>query len=132
MQLMLQPTSPLRTSSHIITALNLMEQNECDSVVSVVSVGGEHPFRMKRLIGNRVVNYIEQGFEDMRPRQVLPKVFIRNGAIYLSKQKLIAAKNTIVGENCLGFEMSADESINIDTRHDFMLAELLLKEAMQQ
>ena len=130
--LMLQPTSPLRTSSHIITALNLMEQNECDSVVSVVSVGGEHPFRMKRLIGNRVINYIEQGFEDMRPRQVLPKVFIRNGAIYLSKQKLIAAKNTIVGENCLGFEMSADESINIDTRHDFMLAELLLKEAKQQ
>ena len=36
-------------------------------------IDSEHPFRMKRLIaGNRLINFIDQGFEDMRPRQELP------------------------------------------------------------
>jgi CMP-N,N'-diacetyllegionaminic acid synthase len=124
--IMLQPTTPLRQAHHIQTAIDIFTKNICDSVVSVVSVGGYHPFRMKRLIGNRLVNFIDQGFEDMRPRQVLPSVYIRNGAIYLSCRRLIVDQKQIVGELCLGFEMSAEESINIDNIIDFKLAELFL------
>ena len=50
------------------------------------------------MIGNSLINYIDQGFEDMRPRQALPKVFIRNGAIYLSKSNVIKNSNYIVGK----------------------------------
>ncbi len=127
--LMLQPTTPLRKSHHIVSAIQMMTSNPCDSVVSVVSVEGHHPFRMKRLIGNKLINLVDQGFEDMRPRQDLPKVYIRNGAIYLAKRDLIALKNTIVGTDCLGIEMDLRDSINIDTYLDFKMAEILLKES---
>lgn len=126
--LMLQPTTPLRRAHHIERAISMMSTNLCDSVVSVVSVEGNHPFRMKRLIGERLINYIEQGFEDMRPRQVLPPVYIRNGAIYLSRRTVVAELDRIVGEHCLGFEMPVDESVNIDDRLDFKMAEILLQE----
>ena len=126
--LMLQPTSPLRTSKHIDEALDLFFSQECDSVVSVVSVGGTHPFRMKRLVGNQLVNYIDQGFWDMRPRQALPPAYIRNGSIYLIKRDVLIKEEQLIGKKCLGMVMSDEESINIDTPLDLKLAELLLEE----
>lgn len=126
--MMLQPTTPLRQASHIEAAIDMLAAHDCDSVVSVVSVGGYHPFRMKRLVGNRLINFVDQGFEDMRPRQVLPSVLIRNGAVYLSRRHVIADYEQVVGSECLGFEMSLEDSINIDDRLDFKLAELLLQE----
>ena len=126
--MMLQPTAPLRTANHINQALDLYSSQTCDSVVSIISVGGYHPFRMKRLVGNKLVNYIEQGFWDMRPRQVLPETYIRNGAIYLINRDALLEYKMLIGQNCLGLKMGDEESVNIDTRLDFIMAELLLKE----
>jgi CMP-N,N'-diacetyllegionaminic acid synthase len=126
--MMLQPTSPLRREEHIRSAIKLLESNVCDSVVSVVSVGGNHPFRMKRMIGDRLINLIDQGYEDMRPRQHLPPVYIRNGAIYLTRRNIVAEQKQIVGRDCFGMKMESEDSINIDDRYDFLLAELMLAE----
>jgi len=126
--LMLQPTSPLRRAIHIEKSLDLFNSKDCDSVVSVVSVGGNHPFRMKRMIGDQLVNYIDQGFWDMRPRQILPNAYIRNGAIYLIKRDILLANEQLIGDKCLGLVMSDEDSVNIDTPLDLKLAELLLQE----
>ena len=124
--LLLQPTCPLRTAAHIETALEMLFATPCDSVVSVVEVSNTHPFRMKRLVGDRLINYVEQGFEDMRPRQVLPKVYLRNGAIYLSRRDSLYESGSLVGEHCLGMVMSEEDSVNIDGALDFVLAEAIL------
>ena len=127
--LMLQPTSPLRTSKHIEKALDLFFSQECDSVVSVVSVGGTHPFRMKRLVDDRLVNYIDQGHEDMRPRQELPQVYIRNGAIYATLRDVLIDGDSFVGENSYPYVMSKEKSINIDTLSDLYLAQTYINNA---
>jgi CMP-N-acetylneuraminic acid synthetase len=126
--LMLQPTSPLRTSQHIQESIDLFKSQECDSVVSVVSVGGNHPFRMKRLVNNHLVNYVDQGFWNMKPRQSLPDVYIRNGAIYLISREAFLQQQQLIGDKCLGYVMNDSESTNIDTPIDLKIAELLLKE----
>tara|TARA_B100000035_G_C20985426_1_gene547555 strand:+ start:7 stop:708 length:702 start_codon:yes stop_codon:yes gene_type:complete len=125
--LMLQPTSPFRKSSHINDSINLFLKSDCDSVVSIVLVNGHHPFRMKRMIGKKIINYIDQGFEDMRPRQDLPKAYIRNGAIYLSKSNVIRHTNYIVGENCNGLVMETESSLNIDNKLDLEFAKFLME-----
>ena len=50
--LMLQPTSPLRKSSHIIKSLKIINERNVDSVVSIVNVNGYHPYRMKIIKNN--------------------------------------------------------------------------------
>ena len=127
--LMLQPTSPLRTSQHINDSISLFNSKDCDSLVSIVSVGGNHPLRMKLLDGDKLSNYEVQGFWNMKPRQSLPPVYIRNGSIYLISRDSFIKHKQLIGENCLGYLMSDIESINIDTRIDLLVAELLLKEA---
>jgi len=126
--LMLQPTSPLRTSEHIKEAIDMFLSNDCDSVVSVASVNGNHPFRMKKLINNQLINFIDQGFWDMRPRQELPEVYIRNGAIYLINKDQLLKQKQLIGNKCLGYIMNDKDSINIDSEIDLILADLLIKE----
>ena len=126
--LLLQPTCPLRTAAHIDTAIDMLLSENCDSVVSVLEVSNTHPFRMKRLVGNRLINYIDQGFEDMRPRQVLPKVYLRNGAIYLNRRQSLIDTQALVGDHCLGMVMDEEESVNIDGRLDLILAESMMQD----
>ncbi len=125
--IMLQPTSPLRKSSHIIKALKIINERNVDSVVSIVNVNGYHPYRMKIIKNNFLKNYIDQGFEDMRPRQLLPNIFIRNGAIYLNKRKVIINEKQLVGKKVKPLIMKDFESINIDSVNDLYLAESILK-----
>jgi CMP-N,N'-diacetyllegionaminic acid synthase len=121
--ILLQPTSPLRTSQDIDDAVEKLIATNCDSVVSVVDVDGYHPFRMKRFVEDRLINFIDQGFEDMRPRQILPRVYIRNGAVYGSTRNVVMSDGTLVGDDCRGIIMSSERSINIDSPSDFLLAE---------
>lgn len=127
---MLQPTSPLRSAHDIDSGIQLLLDTGADSVISVVDVGGHHPFRMKRVVGqNILINYIDQGFEDMRPRQELPPVYIRSGALYIVRRSILADQQTFVGRDCRAYVMPEHRAINIDTRMDLILAEQLLRQA---
>lgn len=126
--IMLQPTCPLRTDEDIDVCINTLFATGADSVISVVDVGAHHPLRMKRIVsGDRLINYIEQGSEDMRPRQVLPPTYIRNGAIYIVKRDVIMEGHSFVGEDCRAYIMSIERSVNIDAPEDLILAEYYLQ-----
>ena len=119
---MLQPTTPLRITEDIDNALNLLFDTDADSVISVVDVDAHHPLRMKRIVDGKLINYIDQGYEDMRPRQKLPQVYIRNGAIYATTRQSLLESSSLSGSNCRAYVMPYERSINIDTIHDLELA----------
>lgn len=124
---LLQPTTPLRTAADIDAGIEKLLATGGDSVVSVVDVGGHHPFRMKRVLEDgRLINYIDQGFEDMRPRQVLPPAYLRSGDLYIARRDVVMEQDTMVGRNCYAYIIPPERAVNIDTRFDLMLAEDLL------
>ncbi len=124
--MMLQPTTPFRTFKNINDSLNLIkESKKIDSVISVVDVQGNHPARMK---------FIEDGFlidptfcekVENQNRQELKKMYIRNGAIYLSKREYIL-KHSFKGLNSKALIMSKNQSVNIDSFDDFNYAEYII------
>jgi CMP-N-acetylneuraminic acid synthetase len=128
---LLQPTSPLRTSEDIERGVRKLIDTRCDSVVSVVNVGANHPLRMKRIVGEDIlVNYVEQSGENMRPRQELPPVYIRDGSIYLALRRLVMEHQTLVGGNVRALLMPADRTVNIDEPWDFARAEWMVAHRM--
>ncbi len=127
--LLLQPTSPLRTTEDIDNAFELMQRNDCDSLISVTNVNGNHPLRMKLIRDKYLFNYIETGNEDMRPRQILPKVYIRNGAIYLAKMSYFQNNISFGSEKCIAYEMPEDRSINIDSEKDLIILDYYIKKS---
>ncbi len=124
--ILLQPTCPLRTSQMINDAIKIFTEHKAESLISVVNVGGYHPLRMKLVHENQLYNYIDTGIEDMRPRQELPPVYIRNGAIYISKTENLLESKQFGGGKCVPFIMDEAESVNIDSERDMIYAELLL------
>jgi len=127
--MLLQPTCPIRNVDHIYDVEKLFIANNMQfSVVSVKQIDSEHPFRMKRMIKeNILINYIDQGYEDMRPRQDLPPVYIRNGSIYFTPAASIRNKDTLVTDEAYGYTMDSLHSINIDNMEDFLIASYFRK-----
>jgi CMP-N-acetylneuraminic acid synthetase len=128
---MLQPTSPLKTSDDLDTALQKLFDHNADGIISVVNVNNHHPMKMKKFLGvngfsGQLVDYEAPPFENC-PRQHLPPVFIVNGAIYATKREILMNKNTFQGDYCIGYIMPSERSINIDTELDFSIAEFLIK-----
>lgn len=123
---MLQPTAPLRTEKDIDHALSQLVDTKSDGVISVVDVDNWHPMKMKVFNGDRLVDYEKPPLENP-PRQLLPKVYIVNGAIYATKRSIFMKNNTFQGSVCTGYIMPPERSVNIDTEIDFLAAEHYLR-----
>ena len=79
---------------------------------------------------DKLLNYVDQGFWNMKPRQSLPDVYIRNGSIYLIKRDTFVHSKQLIGKSCLGFPMNEFDSVNIDSPIDFKIADLILKDKL--
>ena len=124
---LLQPTTPFRRAETIDLGLKRLADSGCDSLVSIVEVGGYHPFRMKRLVDeDRLINYIDQGFEDMRPRQELPPVYIREGSLYIARRGLVMEAEILVGGDVRAIVVEPGSTVNIDSEADFLRAEQMI------
>ena len=120
--LLLQPTVPYRKIQDINIALKKIQSTSYDSVVSIKNVEGFHPLRMKIKKKKYIVNYSSEKKENMKPRQKLPKVFLRSGSIYMIKRRSMINLNSMVGQKVYGLEQSGEFTINIDTNLDLFLA----------
>ena len=126
--MLLQPTTPYRSANHINKALDIIKNKpDLNSVISVVDVEGHHPARMKYIQNNILIDppFCEE-FENQN-RQELEKMYIRNGAIYLTRKDVLLNKS-FKGKKSYALLMTAESSINIDSKLDFKFAEFLLKE----
>ena len=120
--MLLQPTTPLRTAEDINEALDIMQSMQSDSVISVVDVGGQHPARMKYLKDGWLLDppFCEE--KENQNRQELMPMYIRNGAIYLTRRDILLGES-YKGIRCAAYVMPAERSVNIDTLRDFEYAE---------
>ena len=124
--MLLQPTTPFRDSQDINTALELIAQDKmASSVISVVDVKAHHPARMKYIVNGVLIDpdFCEK-YENQN-RQELQPMYIRNGAVYLTKRETILS-SSFKGSKSLALIMPEERSVNIDALSDFELAEWTL------
>ena len=113
--MVLQPTSPLRNSEHINSALELFKTQESSFLVSTM-----------------VLNQPLQWLLDPNGQLVLPqnKPFkppydygmVPNGAIYIADTKSYIQNKTFYSKETIYFPMDIKESVDIDTMDDWKLA----------
>jgi CMP-N-acetylneuraminic acid synthetase len=124
----LQPTNPLRRPEDIDGAIRLLDRTGADSVIAFVDVGERHPARMKYIDADgRVVDppFCER-VEGQR-RQELPKLYLREGSVYLTRRDVLMIHGSLKGRDCRAWLVPQDRSCNIDEPFDLVLAELLLR-----
>lgn len=125
---LLQPTSPLRTSRHIDEALEKLINSDADSIVSVVKAPHQfNPHSIMEMKNGFLKPFLKYD-ERKNIRQLKPVFYARNGAaIYAFTYECLMKKNSIYGDKILAYEMSREESIDIDDLLDLTICEMLLK-----
>lgn len=125
----LQPTSPLRTESHIRQALDVFQNDpDADSLVSCIEVPHLfHPYSVMKLKANGYLTPYSKKATLPSRRQDKPILYARNGAaIYITRTNKISSY--IFGGKLIPFYMSVEDSVDIDSYEDLRLAEFFYKQ----
>ena len=126
--IVLQPTSPLRTTQDIDSALILARDRKAPSVVSVTEPD-HHPSWMYRFDSHQCLTPLMSEPAISR-RQDLPPVYVLNGALYYARVDWLRRHQRFVGPDTVGFVMPPERSIDLDTPLGWTLVELMLKESL--
>ncbi len=119
---MLQPTSPFRTISHILTAINKLIDGQYDSVWTVSETDSKgHPLK-QLVINNNKLDYYDDKGKEIIARQDLTPVYHRNGVAYAMTRECIVEQKTIYGKKASALVIE-EYMVNIDTEFDLKLAE---------
>ncbi|MDP2240457.1 MAG: acylneuraminate cytidylyltransferase family protein [Burkholderiales bacterium] len=113
----LQPTSPLRTASHIDEALEMMVAQKAHTLVSVTELKAS-PFKSFVLDSNRRLQSLFDEKLSNAQRQDLPSVYIPNGAIYVFRVSDFIERGGFPSNGSLPFIMSEKDSVDVDTEED--------------
>jgi CMP-N,N'-diacetyllegionaminic acid synthase len=121
--LLLQPTSPLRTSAHIDECVTLLLASSAQSAMSICPAS-HHPSKYVVADAGLVRPYAGEVEFEAR-RQNLTPVFRQNGAIYAVHTPAFLKERKFYIRPCMGYVMDEQASIDIDGELDLKIAEMV-------
>ena len=123
---LLQPTSPLRTSADIDAIVDLANVRQANSVVSVCV--NMKPIQWNFIIqaGGNLTPLLDH--DPILRRQDAQMTYALNGALYYFEVPWFLKAKKFFDDETLGFIMPRERSIDIDTAFDWMIAELLCEQ----
>lgn len=124
--MILQPTSPLRSSGDIDNCIKLVKESGADSVMSMVEITDFSLKKIKKIVNNKIEPFFEEEGATSARRQDQIPAYKRNASIYLTKTNLIM-HGDLFGENSISYVMPEERSVDINKITDFALAEFWLK-----
>ena len=127
----IQPSSPFTSPDDIDGTVNLLEQSGADSAVTIVKIDHAiHPKKLKICEEDRLLPYIEDENGKMMEHE-LSDVFVRNGSVYVTHRHVIETGD-IIGNDCRGYLMPKERSLDINEEIDFLFAEFLSERIIVQ
>ena len=119
--MLLQPTSPFRSSKSIREAIDIFEKSTAAQVVSVSKVK-QHPEWMMVRHGEYIVPMMQDRM--LTRSQDMPDRYVLNGSIYLIAPDALRRQRAFVKSFCSPVVIENEmQALDIDTESDFKLAE---------
>ena len=125
--LLLQPSSPLRTTADIDGIIKFALSEDADSVVSVCE-SPVHPYWVYKPNNKIIKPFFDHEF--IACRQDLPQALSLNGALYLAKTSWLLRQKSFVGSNTHFFLMPKSRSYDIDDYEDWAVVESILSKKL--
>ena len=125
--MLLQPTSPLRTTEDIDTAIHIAQERNADAVVSVCEAD-KHPYLCKSITEDgTLTDFVSADIVYLR-RQDLPPAYALNGAIYLNRPEVLLRERTFTPPGTCAYIMPPERSLDVDTPWDLHVVDLILRD----
>ncbi len=125
--ILLEPTSPLRSSNDIKKGLSKIIQTDSDNIVSVsenVSCSPEFLYSMNER--NKIKPFMIKNNLHTRRQDIRNKTFFLNGTFYISNIKRFLRSRNLF-KNALGYITQKKYSFEIDDKFDLKILKYLMK-----
>lgn len=122
--IILQPTSPLRSSKMINDSINLLKKSKCSSVVSILKIK-THPYAAFW----KKKNYLEpfrRDYKKFSRRQTYPDLYYPTGSIYTFWNKTLMKYGSFYGPRIKPLISKDEIEADIDTPLDLFITEMIL------
>lgn len=128
---MLYGNVPIRAGKMIDRCIEMLVETGADSVQTIALVGKMHPYWMFDLdAGSKIRKHVPN---NVFRRQNLPLLYVPTGAVYVMRTAVLMAAegkadpHAFLGEDRRGLAIGAEDSVDIDTAKDLLVAEALLR-----
>ena len=115
----IQATSPMLTNNCLDKALDKFNKSKADSLFTSV--------RVKRFFWDENIRPINYNYSKRPRRQDFNGTIMENGAFYITKRSLLKDLKCRLGGEIICFEMSEENSIELDEPSDWPMLESLIK-----
>lgn len=122
----LQPTSPLRKTKDIDSALKKFHELEADSIISVTEAT-HPPVWAKKITPDGILTDYFPEYASNKNRQEIDTAYMPNGAIFIFDFEKLKLGYKYYFDKTYPYIMPAERSVDIDTQLDFDFAEFLIK-----
>lgn len=122
---LLQPTSPLRTSADIDQALEQFRQSHAESLISVTEY--DHSPYWAFAIKNGLMTSVF-GDSKLKRSQENPPLYRPNGALFVTRTETFQKYKSFYTKQIAPYLMPRQRSIDIDDELDLLFAELIYKQ----
>lgn len=126
----LRPTNPFRTYKTIIRAWNSFKKNKNFESLRAVEICKQHPYKMwikkKEYIRPLFIKDVNSQPAYNSQFKVLPKIYIQNASLEISKISVIKKYKSISGKKIIPFFTKGYEGFDINYKEDFQIANKII------
>lgn len=127
--LLLQPTSPFRTTAHIQQIIEQAIETESEMMVSVKKISN-HPAFMFELKEGYLHSFFPQ--KQQVRRQDMPTAYQHNGALYFAKTEYLEHEQSFLTPKVRPFTMSGIANLDLDEPEDWLYAEYIIEKILPE
>jgi len=121
----LLPTTPLRNSNDIDKAIEIFNNKNANSVISVTETPTPLHWCRKITKEGILADYLPN-FNAVKNRQNFTKAYVPNGAIYIFKTEVLRKTREYYTDKTFPYLMPIERSVDIDNLIDFKWSEYLM------
>jgi CMP-N,N'-diacetyllegionaminic acid synthase len=122
----LDVTSPLRLPSDVTAAIDLLESNDADNVISAAPARRSPYFNLVEVDEAGHVRLSKPLPSAVARRQDAPRAFDMNASIYVWRRESFLADPKVFYDRTLLYEMPEERSVDVDSELDWTIVEHLL------
>jgi CMP-N-acetylneuraminic acid synthetase len=124
-------TAPLRLATDLENCLDEFEKQDSDVVITVSESHRNPYFNMVAMNSDGTVQLVADSSNSVKRRQDAPRVYDIETVAYVVRPDFVMKKNGLFNGRVRPVVVPKERAIDIDTIHDFEIAEFLMKRRLQ-
>ena len=133
--LRLPPTTPLCTTASIDSCIEHLINDPEVTSARTITTAGKHPYKLWKIVGDELHPFVPKEWSGLAEPSATARQFYNVNAyshvdVIAVRRDTLMKEGLLTGKKTKFIMLNKEDAVDIDTEHDFLLAEFLLKKRL--